>query len=153
MLSPAAVFVVLVAIYPIGRILWLSFFTQNLGTNLQPQFTGTLNYLRVLSDGHYWQTVRTTGLFTFVAVGIELVLGLGLAVLLNENRGLRDGQRRGRLQLFPAQSARISWIARRKAVVEASSWLSLMQSGGMKTIVLRIGRVSRPCLRAARQMR
>jgi trehalose/maltose transport system permease protein len=84
MLSPAAVFVLVVAVYPVVRILWLSFFTQNLGTGLQPQFSGTLNYVRLFKDGHYWQTMMTTTVFTFVAVGTELMLGLGFALLLNE---------------------------------------------------------------------
>src|SRR5687768_15423497 len=84
LLTPAFLFVACLAVYPIVRVVWLSFHTQNLGTELQPQFSGAGNYVRLLNDGHYFAALRTTALFTAVAVGFELVLGMILALLLNE---------------------------------------------------------------------
>ena len=82
MLTPAFVFVLGVAVYPIFRILWLSFFTQNLATELQPQFAGIHNYVRALNDGHFWRTIGITCFFTAATVSIELILGLALALLV-----------------------------------------------------------------------
>lgn len=135
MVSPALVFVACVALYPIVRIVWLSFFTQNLTTNLEPQFTGTLNYLRVLHDGHYWQTVRTTALFTGIAVGIELVLGLGLALLLNEKFHGRSVAR---------AAALIPWALPTAVLALAWVWIFNDQFGVFNDLLLRLGVISQP---------
>src|SRR3954447_25475999 len=54
LLSPAFLFVACLAIYPIFRVIWLSVHTQNLGTELMPQFSGAGNYVRLWNDGHYF---------------------------------------------------------------------------------------------------
>jgi multiple sugar transport system permease protein len=77
--------------YPIGRDFWLSLFAKNLGTQLQPIFPGLDNYARMAGDGRFWQSFRTTTLFTCTSVGLELLLGLGIALVLNQQfrgRGL-----------------------------------------------------------------
>jgi multiple sugar transport system permease protein len=77
--------------YPIGRAFWLSLFAKNLGTQLQPIFPGLDNYARMAGDGRFWQSFRTTTLFTCTSVGLELLLGLGIALVLNQQfrgRGL-----------------------------------------------------------------
>src|SRR3954465_8783074 len=85
LVSPAAAFVLCIALYPIVRVLCLSFFAQNLGTSLEPKFVGIDNYIRLVNDGHFFATIRTTLFFAFVSVAIELVLGLGFALLLNRD--------------------------------------------------------------------
>src|SRR3954462_10989762 len=88
LISPAAAFVFCIAIYPILRVLWLSFFTQNLGTSLVSKCVGIDNYIRLANDGHFSGTVRTTVFFSFVSFSVELALGLTFALLLNhEFRG------------------------------------------------------------------
>ncbi|HYR58830.1 MAG TPA: hypothetical protein VEO95_09385, partial [Chthoniobacteraceae bacterium] len=74
LVSPAAAFIACLAVYPILRVLWLSLFAQNLGTGLQPQFAGAANYLRLASDGRFFQTLGTTCVFTAITVTIELLL-------------------------------------------------------------------------------
>ncbi len=49
------------------------------------------NFSRLFSDGHFWQSVQFTLLFVFVSVGLELLLGMMFALILNESfpgRGL-----------------------------------------------------------------
>ncbi len=49
------------------------------------------NFNRLFSDIHFWQSVQFTLLFVFVSVGLELVLGMIFALVLNETfpgRGL-----------------------------------------------------------------
>jgi len=77
--------------YPIGRAFWLSLFTQNLGTELQAEFTGLDNYARLVGDGRFWQSLWHTTVFTLSSILIELVLGMGIALVLNRGffgRGL-----------------------------------------------------------------
>jgi multiple sugar transport system permease protein len=84
MLIPAIIILLLVFIYPIGRAFWLSLFTENLGTQLQPIFSGFANYDRMISDGRFWQTMWNTTVFTVISVVLELLFGLGIALVLNQ---------------------------------------------------------------------
>jgi multiple sugar transport system permease protein len=135
MLSPAIVFVLSMAVYPVLRLLWLSFFTQNLATHLEPQFAGVANYLRVLNDGHYWQTVRTTALFTLLAVSTELLLGLGLALLLNETFHGRPVARAATL---------VPWALPTAVLALAWAWIFNDQYGVFNDLLLRLGLLSKP---------
>ncbi len=91
LIIPALIVLSLVFVYPVIRAFWLSLFTQNLRTQLQPIFSGLANYERMLGDGHFWQTIWNTTSFTVVSVSLELLLGLGIALILNQSffgRGL-----------------------------------------------------------------
>jgi multiple sugar transport system permease protein len=91
LILPALLLLVLVFAYPIGRAFWLSLFTQNLGTQLQPEFTGLENYARMVGDGRFWRSMWNTTIFTTASVLLELVLGMGIALVLNQSfkgRGL-----------------------------------------------------------------
>lgn len=84
LLLPALLLLLFVFAYPITRAFWLSLFTQNLGTKLQPVFSGLDNYLRMAGDGRFWQSFWTTTIFTSASVVLELLLGLGIALVLNQ---------------------------------------------------------------------
>lgn len=85
LLIPALFILSLVFIYPIVRAFWLSWFTENLGTQLEPVFSGLTNYQRMLGDGRFWQSIWNTSVFTFFSVTLELLLGLAIALVLNES--------------------------------------------------------------------
>ena len=84
-LFPALFILALVFIYPIARAFWLSLFTENLGTQLLPEFSGLTNYQRMLGDGRFWQSIVNTSIFTVISVSCELLLGLGIALVLNKS--------------------------------------------------------------------
>lgn len=72
---------------PIFSSLGLSFTYWNLlGT---PQWVGLENYRQVLEDPLFWKAFGNTWLFVGISAVLEVVLGLGLAVMLN---GLVRGQ-------------------------------------------------------------
>ncbi|MDF5730614.1 MAG: sugar ABC transporter permease [Rhizonema sp. PD38] len=83
LLLPALLLLLFVFGYPIGRAFWLSLFTKNLATKLQPVFSGLDNYVRMAGDGRFWQTFGTTVVFTVTSVVLELLLGLLIALVLN----------------------------------------------------------------------
>jgi len=56
---------------------------------LEKKFIGFENYKNLLEDGRFWQSFRFTLIFTFVSVGLEMVLGLIFALLLNETLPFR----------------------------------------------------------------
>ncbi len=85
LLFPALLLLFLIFLYPIARAFGLSLFTENLGTQLQPVLSGFANYQRMLGDGRFWQSMSNTAIFTIVSVALELVLGLSIALVLNQS--------------------------------------------------------------------
>ena len=84
LLLPALIVLLLVYAYPILRAFWLSVYTQNLGTELQRVFSGLSNYQRMIGDGRFWQSLWNTAIFTTTSVLLELILGIGVALVLNQ---------------------------------------------------------------------
>ncbi|MEO0762705.1 MAG: sugar ABC transporter permease, partial [Pseudomonadota bacterium] len=48
------------------------------------------NYLNFLSDPSFWNTLQVSLTYTFLTVGLELVLGLGIALLLQRRTRLNN---------------------------------------------------------------
>ncbi|BAU65239.1 binding-protein-dependent transport systems inner membrane component [Stanieria sp. NIES-3757] len=130
LLIPALLVLLLVFIYPIGRAFWLSFFTENLGTQLNPVFSGIGNYQRMLGDGRFWQTMGNTTVFTVVSVILELLLGLAIALVLNQSfRG------RGIVRTI----AIIPWALPTAVMGLAWAWIFNDQFGVVNDILQRLG--------------
>ena len=86
---PLILFVAAFILIPVGGTLLTSLYRDV--TFLPERFAGLQNYLRLLADVHFWQSLRFTLLFVMVSVALELILGLVFALLLNEalpGRGL-----------------------------------------------------------------
>ena len=135
LVSPAAAFILCIALYPIVRVLWLSFFAQNLGTGLTPKFAGLDNYIRMANDGHFFQTVRTTLFFTGVSVAIELLLGLAFALLLHHQFRGRGLARAAMLIPWALPTAVLAW---------AWSWIFNDQFGVLNDLLHRWHLLVRP---------
>lgn len=79
-LAPAVVFLCLVIVVPLGQAFWTSLHRIR---GLRSSFVGVENYLRVLADEAFWSSLGVSVVFTASCVVAHLVLGLGLALLLN----------------------------------------------------------------------
>ena len=130
LVAPALVILLLVYAYPILRAFWLSFFTQNLGTQLQPEFSGLANYGRMMGDGRFWQSLWNTTIFTSIALAFELTLGMGIALVLN--RAFRG---RG----FVRTIAILPWALPTAIMALAWTWIFNDQFGILNDILLRLG--------------
>ncbi|MBE9250873.1 sugar ABC transporter permease [Dolichospermum sp. LEGE 00240] len=130
LLLPAMLLLLFVFGYPIVRAFWLSFFTQNLGTKLQPVFCGFSNYLRMVGDGRFWESLRTTTVFTLSTVLLELLLGLGIALVLNKQFFGRGGVRT--IAILP-------WALPTALIGIAWAWIFNDQFGVVNDILLRLG--------------
>jgi len=90
--APALGVILLVAIFPLAWTAWESLHLHDLRMPwLGQPFVGLENYLEVLGDGRFWAAMGHTAFFTVATVGIELVLGLALAMAMNRafrGRGL-----------------------------------------------------------------
>jgi ABC-type sugar transport system permease subunit len=83
MLAPAFVLLALIVAYPIGKLIFNSFFDLRLSGRKGPRFVGLENYALVLQDIDFWNATANTVLVTLITVPGALVVGLGLALLAN----------------------------------------------------------------------
>jgi len=82
-LMPALVFAIIVTQLPFLLTLWYSLQSWNLVRPGSEQFVGLQNYVDVFSDSTFRSTALNTIVLTGGCVVIALLLGLGLAVLLD----------------------------------------------------------------------
>ena len=74
---------VLVTAYPILYSVWLSLQRFDLRFPDERQFVGLENYVTVLTNDFWWTAFGVTALITVVTVAVELVLGMGLALIMH----------------------------------------------------------------------
>ncbi|MFI7608232.1 carbohydrate ABC transporter permease [Micromonospora sp. NPDC049366] len=89
--APAALVMLAVTAYPIIYSVWLSLQRFDLRFPDQREFIGLENYVTVLTNEFWWTAFGVTALITVVTVAIELVLGMGLALIMHRTlvgRGL-----------------------------------------------------------------
>ena len=89
LLLPAGIVVFGVIIYPVARTVLISFFEVNSAVPDATPFVGVRNYVDIATDAGFWSSIGHTVYFTIVSTGLELVLGTGLALLLNAPLKLR----------------------------------------------------------------
>ncbi len=80
---PAIVFIGLLMVFPILYTLYLSLTNWNLTSGMEPSFVGINSYLRVFSEPRFLHALGRTFTFTVFAVAIEVLLGVGIALILN----------------------------------------------------------------------
>ena len=81
MVAPAVLVLAGVAVYPILAAAWLSLHRKILVFH-EHRFVGLDNYVFLVQDARFWTALGNTAYFAFVAVTLELCLGLGFALLL-----------------------------------------------------------------------
>lgn len=88
LLLPAAILILVLVGVPFLNALWLSFHKKLLGAVDAP-WIGLMNYASLIADASFWQAVRNTFVFTTGSIGTKLILGLLIALVLNEALPLR----------------------------------------------------------------
>jgi multiple sugar transport system permease protein len=85
LLAPALLAVLLTTTYPLLNALVTSFRDWRLNRGPRPRaWVGLDNYARAFSDDGFINSVSVTLIFTVLSVVLSLVLGLGIALLLNK---------------------------------------------------------------------
>lgn len=82
--GPAVAALAAVGIAPMLYALWKSFNSFNLTKANEQQFVGLGNYFAVLTDPVFWQSMGRTALLFFLAVPLEILFGLGIALVLHK---------------------------------------------------------------------
>lgn len=89
MLAPALLIVFATAVYPMAYSFWLSFQDWRLTRSAAPdRFVGLDHYLQAFQDRFFINSVIVTLEFTVLSVGLTIVLGLGMALILQKRSRL-----------------------------------------------------------------
>lgn len=81
--APAFAVMLAVTAYPMLRAVWLSLFSYRLTDPAGREWVGLGNYAVVLRDPLWWEDVATTVTIAVVTVAVELVLGMGFALVMH----------------------------------------------------------------------
>ncbi|ARN20760.1 carbohydrate ABC transporter permease [Piscinibacter gummiphilus] len=84
LLAPAVVTLFLWMIVPLAMTVWFSLIRYNLMQPGEHGFAGLENYHYFLTDPDFWPSVRHTLVLSASVIAITVVLGTGLALLVNE---------------------------------------------------------------------
>jgi multiple sugar transport system permease protein len=75
----------LLALFLFGPLLWAFAMSFQAKRSFGPgEWSGLDNFTRLLSDDVFWRALLNTAIFTVATVPVGVVLGLGLALLMNE---------------------------------------------------------------------
>jgi multiple sugar transport system permease protein len=82
--APAMAAILLLVAYPIGYSFWVCLHRDNLAQPALRRFIGLDNYLGLFGDPAFLTSLGVSALFVLLVVGVTVVLGLSLAMVLNE---------------------------------------------------------------------
>jgi ABC-type sugar transport system permease subunit len=85
LLVPSLLVIAGVTLWPVISTFILSFFNAPTGINQVRTFVGLENYIEMLQDRTFWDTIGRTLYFTVVSVGLELAIGLAVAQLIHSH--------------------------------------------------------------------
>ena len=83
LLAPGLIIFSMFTVYPIFRLLWMSFCDWSFATMLNQPFIGLENYRAVFGDDVFWTVFVNSIVYTLVTVPGQMLLGLFTAVLIN----------------------------------------------------------------------
>ncbi|MFK7793254.1 MAG: carbohydrate ABC transporter permease [Devosiaceae bacterium] len=98
LIAPTVVVFCAVIVYPLLSAIYLSFFSIFTPT-LQGDFVGLQNYAELISSGTFWNSLGVTLIWTIGTLSLQIVFGVGMALVLHQNIWFRSLARS--LILFP----------------------------------------------------
>jgi multiple sugar transport system permease protein len=110
--------------YPFFLGIWLSLTNSMIG--VMGHFIGLSNFSTLFNDSIFRQTVQNTFVYSFVSVPFKLLLGLALALLLNQQFPFRNALRAGLLLpwIVPTALSSLAWLMLFDGVLSPFSWLA-----------------------------
>ena len=82
LVSPSILVLLITTTFPILYLIWSSFQNINLSMPLNDGFAGLENYIEMFKDKQYWKSFKLTIVYTVSTVSLQLLIGLGLALLV-----------------------------------------------------------------------
>ncbi|MBY8918576.1 sugar ABC transporter permease (plasmid) [Nitratireductor rhodophyticola] len=130
---PAAVFLLCFLTYPLGLGVWLGFTDARIGR--EGIFVGLENYIWLFDDPVFWLSVFNTMLYTVVASVLKFVLGLWLALILNQHLPFKTFFRA--IILLP-------WVVPTVLSALAFWWIYDSQFSIISHVLMNLGIISEP---------
>ena len=130
---PATLTLLLLLLYPFGYGIYVSLFKTNLVNKWA--FVGLKNYVDAFATGELWGSLGLTVQFTFFVVLGHMVLGLGLAMLLNRNFRGRTLYRA--LLMLP-------WLFPEVVAANLWKWILSASTGLINGVLIRAGAIQEP---------
>ena len=117
-LAPSLIFIFLMIVAPLAYNFALSFTDWSMSVNKAPQFIGLTNYIESFKDPRFINSVGRTIVFALIAIILETVIGIALAVLINRKfHGRRIVQA---LMLLPVVATPVALGMAWKLILEPS---------------------------------
>lgn len=135
LLAPVLTYLFVISYYPIIDTVWTSFHQGSVLPTETERFVGLENYHSVLTSSSFWNAFWITMIYTFVSVPIEMVIGLGLALLVN--RGFRGKYIAQAAILFP-------WALPTIINARIWAWLFHGEYGVINDMLIRVGILESP---------
>jgi multiple sugar transport system permease protein len=130
LLLPAVAILALVIFYPLVQALLLSLKDASLLNATVAPFTGLDNFKQLLGDEIFWTAVKNTFVLTTLSIGGSLVLGMSLALVLNENLPFRN---------FFRGIALIPWVVPGVVVALLTLYMFNSQVGIIDYVLVQVG--------------
>ena len=83
---PGIIVLVATTTIPLGYLLWTSLFRNNLTSPAGNGFVGLANYAEIAGDSRFWASLLRSAIYTVSTVLLQVVVGLGLALLVGRIR-------------------------------------------------------------------
>ena len=87
--GPSLVIMLALMVAPLLAAIWLGFHRMTFSNVTEPVWVGLENYIFMLSDPGFWNSFTFTILYIVVTVPIQIVLGLFVALMLDQVRAFR----------------------------------------------------------------
>lgn len=82
--TPTLLIIALILVYPVLQSFVMSF--QQAGfAGEETTWVGLRHYAAMFESGRFWNALTVTVVFTIITIPVELAVGLGLAILMNES--------------------------------------------------------------------
>ena len=91
---PAFLLLIVTTTVPLIFLLWSGFQRIDLATPWDEGFVGLGNYIKLVSDGRFWDSLVLTAIYTISTVVLQVTIGLALALLVVQ---IRVGQTMARI--------------------------------------------------------
>lgn len=136
MILPAMLLVAALGIYPLLETVKLGFYDFSLLSG-DKNFVGLKNYQAILSDPLFRQSVKQTVYFMVCSIGLQMILGVGAAMLLNQ-------EFRGRG--FVRALVFLPWAV--PTIVNANTWNWIYHAsyGALNRLLLKMGLIDGPVI-------
>ncbi|MCE7983561.1 MAG: sugar ABC transporter permease [Caldilinea sp. CFX5] len=89
--APSIILMLLLMFIPLLMAIWLGLHFMNFNNINNPQFVGLRNYIDVLTDARFWQSLRFTLLYMVLAIPAQMLIGFTMALLLDQVSSVTRG--------------------------------------------------------------